>query len=312
MTNISKTILFFGTEDFSAHTLTALINRGFSIGAIITKPDTRRGRRSSHTQPRVKTIGQAHGIPVWQPTRLRDIADDIQRFDNPIGVLVSYGKIIPQSIIDLFNPGIINLHPSLLPQYRGPSPIESAILAGDTQTGISIMQLSAQMDAGPVYLQEHITLSGRETSPELYDKLGTRGAELLSETLPRIIEGTFVVEFGARLAAAQDEDTATYCQLIKKSDGLNDWTKPAQDIEREIRAYLGWPGSRASIGQLDVIVTAAHVVSSPGLTPGEYTVFGDAIIFGTTHNALCIDRLKPIGKKEMPVQAFLSGYKAIV
>lgn len=303
MTSTSKTILFFGTEDFSAYTLTALIEKGFTIGAIITKPDSRRGRRASDSQPKVKTIGLAHNIPVWQPQRLSEIADSIVQFDNPTGVLVSFGKIIPQSLIDLFEPGIINLHPSLLPLYRGPSPIEAAILAGDTVTGVSIMQLSARMDAGPVYHQETTPLTGSEISPELYESLGRYGATLLCDILPSIMNGSLTPK-------PQDDTQATYCQLISKQDGIIDWHKPAVHLEREIRAYLGWPGSRTAVGTTDIIITRAHSQPSTTLAPGEYTSTDTSLTFGTSQGALSIDQLKPVGKKEMPIKAFLAGYRS--
>lgn len=302
MTPASKTILFFGTEDFSALTLEALITHGFTIGAIITKPDARRGRHGTLTKPRVKEIGETHSIPVWQPVKLSDIADDIAKFDSPIGVLVSFGKIIPQSIIDLFKPGIINLHPSLLPKYRGPSPIESAILNGDETTGISIMQLSAAMDAGPVYLQEPYALSRTETAPELYGTLGTRGSNMLVQALPRIIDGTLT-------PLPQDNTVASYCSLLKKQDGLIDWNKPAIQLEREIRAYKDWPGSRTTIAGIELIVTSAQVVTDAFGVPGTLkTEDSDSLLVQTGDQTLRLLTVKPVGKKEMPIQAFLAGY----
>lgn len=305
MTVTSKTILFFGTEDFSAYTLEALIARGFTIGAIITKPDTRRGRGKQLVAPRVKTIGLTHNIPVWQPARLSDIAHQIAAFDQPLGILVSFGKIIPQSIIDLFNPGIINLHPSLLPHYRGPSPIETAILHGDTHTGISIMQLSAAMDAGPVYLRQQYPLNGKETAPELYKSLGQLGADLLVGCLPQIIDGTLP-------AVPQEETAATYCQLIRKTDGIIAWDQEtAEQIERKIRAYADWPQCRAAIGELNVIITEAHALPGGSGAPGTYKIESDSslLVVNTRTDSLRIDRIKPLGKKEMPIRAFLAGYK---
>lgn len=308
MTHKSKTILFFGTEDFSAYTLEALIADGYDIGAIITKPDTRRGRHKEFTKPRVKEIGEQNNIPVWQPTKLRDVADDIKQFGTPVGVLVSYGKIIPRGIIDLFTPGIINLHPSLLPLYRGPSPIEAAILHGDTTTGISIMQLSAAMDAGPVYVQETIPLAGTETTTDLYVQFGTRGADLLVSALPQILDGTIP-------AAPQNDTAASYCQLIKKEDGVIDWHKSAVEIEREVRAYQGWPQSRTTFGELEVIITKASVETVVGVKnadPGQLILTDVAdvpsLLVATGDAYLRVEMLKPLGKKEMPLRAFLAGY----
>lgn len=302
MQRTSRTILFFGTEDFSAYTLEMLIQKGFTIGAIITKPDSRRGRRKDLVKPRVKEIGELHRIPVWQPTHLRDIAGSIMQFDSPIGVLVSYGKLIPQSIIDLFSPGIINVHPSLLPLYRGPSPIESAILNGDTQTGVSIMQLSSAMDAGPVYRQSILQLVGTETAPELYRRLGKQGADLLTATLADIVNHTAGT-------IDQDDSLATYCQLIKKEDGVIDWHKTAVQIEREVRAYQGWPQSRTIIGTTEVIITHTSVADPKDLRPGEVYIESNKLYVGTELGSLAIHALKPLGKKEMPIRAFLAGYQ---
>ena len=179
MTSISRPIVFFGTEDFSAISLAQLLKHGFPIRLVITKPDSRRGRGKQLCQPAVKQLALTHDIPVLQPTKLRDIIPDIQALDQPVGVLVSFGKIIPQVVIDCFFPGIINLHPSLLPRYRGPSPIESAIANRDTTTGVSIMQLSAAMDAGPVYAQLTHPLRGDEQQLELYSTLGQLGSKAL-------------------------------------------------------------------------------------------------------------------------------------
>ena len=285
-------IVFFGTEDFSAISLRALIAAGFDIAAVVTKPDSKKGRGHKLVPPTVKVIAEAHDIPVWQPAKLSDITDAVKALQPATGVLVSFGKIIPQSTIDLFTPGIINVHPSRLPQYRGPSPIESAILYDDDETGVSIMQLSAQMDAGPVYSYAPILLNGTETAPELYKNLGEIGATMLTQLLPGIISGDIV-------GAPQDDTQATYCQLIQKSDGVINWSKPAAQIEREIRAYQSWPQSRTTIGGIDVIITDAHASTTPDQLALQC---GD-------NNYLIINEIKPIGKKEMPLQAFLAGYK---
>lgn len=303
MMSISKPIVFFGTEHFSLITLRALIDAGFPVAAVVTKPDTQKGRGHKLTASPVKVLAQAHSIPVWQPTKLGDISSDIAQLDQPLGVLVSYGKIIPQSIIDLFTPGIINLHPSLLPLYRGPSPIESAILHGDKQTGISIMQLSAAMDAGPVYKQITHELTGTETAEHLYDELGRIGSALMVELLPHIADGTMQ-------PTPQDDVLATYCQLIKKADGIIDWNQPAVQIERQIRAYHEWPQSRATIGAVDIIITKAQAVEISSQPAGSVEVIDEQLLIHTSDAALRIDTLKPAGKKEMPVQAFLAGYRS--
>lgn len=295
MQKTSKTILFFGTEQFSLVALQALVEAGFAIGAVITKPDARRGRSSRDTFPIVKQYALEQSIPVWQPTRLADIAEDIQAFDTPAGVLVSYGKIIPQAIIDLFHPGIINIHPSLLPHYRGPTPIESAIINGDTETGVSIMQLSAAMDAGPVYSQVRYQLQGTETKPELYDLLATKGARELIEILPAILDGHL-------LPTPQQDDAATYCPLLSKDDSTVDpLTHTAAAIERRIRAHLGFPKTRLPFYGENRIVTQAHV--SP--IPTDYTITCKDQTF------LSIDTIVAPSGKTMSSADYLRGLRGL-
>ncbi len=301
MKKTSKPIVFFGTEDFSLGALKSLVEAGFNIAAIVTKPDSPRGRGHKLTPPLVKTYALEHNIAVWQPTKLHDITDNIKKLTDPAGVLVSYGKIIPQSIIDLFSPGIINVHPSLLPLYRGPSPIEAAILNGDHKTGVSIMQLSAAMDAGPIYHQELFELRGNETGPALLDELGAIGIKNLIDLLPAILDDNLTSQ-------PQDSTAATYCKLINKADSIVDWHKPAVQLEREIRAYLGWPGSRATLGETDVIITSATVLPQHTAAPGTITVDEQRLIVATSNGSLSPLTLKPFGKKEMPIRAFLAGY----
>lgn len=301
MTNILNKILFFGTEEFSLVALRGLIDAGYEIAAVITKPDSQKGRGQKLVPPSVKQLAVEHNIPVWQPTKLADIADDIVALQPVAGVLVSYGKIIPGAVIDLFTPGIVNLHPSLLPRYRGPSPIESAILNGDDETGVSIMQLSAAMDAGPVYQQKVVQLSGAETQAELYETLGKDGTRLLLDVLPAIINGSLS-------PTPQDERQVTYCSLIKKTDGIIDWTEPAATIERKIRAYKAWPQSRTTVGQVELIISRATVSASEHGPAGSIKHDGRQLVIYCGSGALHVESVKPLGKKEMPIQAFLAGY----
>lgn len=302
MTNTSKPILFFGTEDFSALFLQALIAEGYDIRAVITKPDSRKGRGQQIVEPQVKTIAIEAGIAVWQPRKLSEIAGDIQALGDVAGVLVAYGKIIPESIIQLFTPGIINVHPSLLPKYRGPSPIEAAILHGDRETGVSIMQLAKAMDAGPVYSQITVPLTGTESKTELYTRLGEHAKTQLLEVLPAILSGDLQ-------PTPQNEAEASYCHMIQKSDGELDWYKPAEQLEREIRAYAGWPRSFAMLAGMTVYITSARAIQRDETAePGVIIADKKQLFIGTDTGWLEVLALQPQGKKEMPVQAFLAGY----
>jgi methionyl-tRNA formyltransferase len=293
--NTSKTIIFFGTEDFSLAVLTALIETGYTIGAVVTKPDGKKGRGQQLTPPPVKVLATKHNIPVWQPQKLAEISENIESFDNPAGVLVSYGKIIPQSTIDLFTPGIINVHPSLLPKYRGPTPIESAIVNGDKTTGVSIMQLSAKMDAGPVYAAKEYGLNGNETQFELYQTLATFGSDLLLETLPGILDGSTQPK-------QQNELEATYCALLSKDDAWLDTAKyTAEEAERLVRAHLVFPKSKIKVHDKDIVITKARVVDTKK-TPLDIEFQGGAF--------LSIDELIAPSGKRMNAEAFLRGYAA--
>lgn len=250
----SKTIVFFGTDEFSLATLRHLFKAGYNIGAVVTKPDSKSGRGQKIVISAVKAFAINHNIPVWQPTKVAQINDDIKALGpNIVGILVSFGKLIPESTINLFNPGIINIHPSLLPLYRGSTPIESAIKNGDKQTGVSIMQLVNEMDAGPVYKSVVYDLNDHTTSPQLYETLAEVGAETILEILPSILDGQL-------LPAPQNNAEATFCNLLTKQQA---WIDPAQataaEIERQIRAFLIFPKSKINIQGKDIIITKAHV-----------------------------------------------------
>lgn len=303
MTRTSKTttisgkanypIIFFGSEDFSLHTLRALVDAEFDVAAVVTKPDTRRGRGHKIAQPAVKQFAIEHGITVWQPLALSDLIPLITPLQPTVGVLVSYGRIIPESILELFQPGIINLHPSLLPKYRGPSPIESAIANRDASTGVTIMKLVKAMDAGPIYAQYPYALDGTETRPELYATLGSLGANTLVSILPSIIDGTLE-------AHDQDESLATYCALLTKDDTYLDLTQLTPgEAEARIRAHLDFPRSRVKIGDHDIIILKAHAVISKH----------SALDLECTNGAfLSIDSLIAPSGRTMTAAEFLRGY----
>jgi methionyl-tRNA formyltransferase len=300
----STPIVFFGTEAFSAPSLAALIAANYAITAVVTKPDSRRGRGRTAVAPRVKHIAQAHtpAIAVIQPGSGPELQKRLGQFKARLGVLVAYGRIIPQGVIDMFELGIVNIHPSRLPLYRGPAPIEAAILDGLNSTAISVMQLSAMMDAGPVYAQQTVELPQGITKPEAYRLLAQQGAQTLIETLPRIIDGSLQ-------PTEQDAKAATYTSLIHKSDGRINWRQPAAQIERQVRAYLGWPGSSTTLFNKDVAITKAHVTDQHG---DAGNVFYNKQTLGVycQDQALILDELKPTGKPSMSGADFARGYAA--
>lgn len=299
-----KTLVFFGNERIatgvstSAPTLTALIANGYKIAAVVSNFEPGQSRNTRTLE--IQSVAQEHHIPVLLPDKPSDIHDQLAAYGAEAAVLVAYGKIVPQSIIDIFPKGIINVHPSILPRHRGPTPIESAILADESKTGVSIMSLAKAMDAGAVYGQSEIDLTGNETKRELADTLLDIGVSMIIELLPGILDGSIV-------ALPQDESHATYDQLITKQDGVIDWSKPADRIEREIRAYAEWPKSKATLAGIDTVITKGTIVSASG-SPGSIQVSDKQLVVYCGNRALRIESLKPAGKNEMPATAFLAGY----
>lgn len=300
MTNTSKTLLFFGNERLvsglkktDAPILRGLIDRGYIVKAVISHHSDGQSRSSRSLE--VADIANSHGIPVLLPDRPTDITEQLAAYKADAAILVAYGRIIPQSIIDLFPLGIINIHPSLLPKYRGPTPIESAIINGDTETGVSIMQLSSGMDSGPVYKQISIPLTGTETKFELYETIAHKSSELLFDILPSILDQTLQ-------PTLQQDDNASYCQLLNKADGRIDPTKhTASEIDRFVRAYLGFPKTKLTLLDQECIITKAHV------EPEQKTPL-DVLCQDGAY--LSIDELIAPSGRRMNGQAFVNGYAA--
>lgn len=307
MRKTSKTIVFFGNERLAtgvtttAPTLRGLIDGGWEVAAlVIAQAERSPSRRRQGLE--VVDIADKNGIPVLSPDRLSDIGDDLAGLHAATAIAVAYGKMIPQSVIDLFPAGILNIHPSLLPLHRGAAPIESAILDGDEVTGVSLMSLTSELDAGPVYAQARVEPDDL-SKQELADLLLEKGSGLLLSALPSILDGT------AATPRPQDGSGATFDKRILKDDGLIDWHKDAKRLEREVRAYAGWPNSRTRLAGTDVIITLAKATEGTSLGPGRISKAGKRLVIDTGDGSLEILRLKPAGKREMPAQAFLAGYQ---
>lgn len=294
----TKRVVFFGNERLVSglsHTdtpvLRALIGAGYDVVAVVANDAGTKSRKAKVLE--VAELARAHDIPVHTPHRPMDIYDQLAAYQADAGVLVAYGRIVPQKLIDLFPFGIINIHPSLLPKYRGPSPIESAIANGDASTGVSIMALSKDMDAGPVYHQIEFNLPGYESAPHLSQKLAGLAATELIATLPKIFDGSLV-------PTKQDESKATYCQLITKEDArLKPDTQTAEAAERLVRAYKAFPRARLQLHGHDLIVLGARVVDTP--SHALDIAFSDG-------NYLAIEELVAPSGKTMTADAFIKGY----
>lgn len=252
--NRSERLVFFGTDNFSATILKRLLAAGWPVAGVVTQPDRPSGRGQKKLPPPLKAVADQHKIKVFQPQKVGKIVFELAALEPSHGILAAYGQIIPQSLIDIFPSGILNVHPSLLPKYRGASPIEAAILAGDHTSGISLMSLNAYMDEGPVYAQKEVILTGEETQADLYERMAEIGGTFLVAKLAAIANGTLQPE-------PQDDSMATYANLVKKENGHINWSKPAEVYERQIRAFAVWPKSRTKIAGHEVIITEARLAN---------------------------------------------------
>lgn len=253
-------LIFFGNERLAtaatttAPTLRALVNAGYEIEAVIASHADGVSRQKRDLE--IGPVAHAYHIPIILPGDKIDLADKVKKHHAEAAVLVAFGKIIPQAVIDLFPKGIINIHPSLLPKLRGTTPVETAILEGLKETGVSLMRVTADMDAGPIYAQRKVTLSGTETKFELAEKLNNLGAKLLVEHLDSILGED-------SKPWPQDYNLATYTRPLVKTDGWLEFDEPAEAIERKVRALLGWPKVRAKIFNHEVVITKARVAATP-------------------------------------------------
>ncbi|HCC83804.1 TPA: methionyl-tRNA formyltransferase [Candidatus Uhrbacteria bacterium] len=295
-------IIFFGTPQFSADFLQGLMNESeFEVVGVVCQPDEPLGRKKILTAPPTKQLALSHNIPVFQPTKLKDEAfiESLRQLNADAFVVVSYGRIIPQIVLDLPKLGVINVHPSLLPKYRGPSPMQSAIAAGETETGISIMKLDALMDHGPILAQTKLSITPQTTSESLMAEVVATGVPLLIETLKKFTLGEIT-------PTEQDHASATICSLLSRADGIIDWSQPAEVIYAHVRGLNPWPGtSTHDLKIFSVKITAQE------LPPGQVLIQGNRLFIGTGSSALEIIEIQPTAGKRMPTAAFIAGHREL-
>lgn len=299
MKNSGKiSVVFFGSGPVAARCL-ELLMQNFDIEAVVTKP---KPPHHKYEVP-VLQVAQKYGLPILTASDKKELNTLIaaNTFGSHLAILIDFGIIVSQQVIDTFPLGIVNSHFSLLPRWRGADPITFAITSGDTKTGVSLLLIDAGMDTGKLLTTRTIQLSPNETSATLTERLIHLSDELLIEFIPQYITGDVIPK------NQPHPNRAKYSRKLTKQDGIIDWSMPAEQIERNIRGYIEWPQSRATLNGLDVIITSAQVVATTGI-PGEYTINGKELIIYAATNALSVKALKPAGKKEMPVSAFLAGY----
>ena len=297
-------IVFAGTPDFSVAPLESLIASRHEIIAVYTQPDRPAGRGRKLMPGPVKKKALAHGIPVMQPASFREegAIDDLASLQPDLMVVVAYGLLLPESVLDIPRLGCLNIHASLLPRWRGAAPIQRAILAGDSRSGVSIMQMDAGLDTGPVWLERAIALLPDETGGSLHDRLAILGAEALMETLPLIASAD-------RKPVPQPEEGVCYARKLTKQEARIDWSEPALQIERLVRAFNPWPVAHADLDGEKVRIWEARMQEgSASAPPGA--VIGtsrEGIDISTADGILRVIRLQMPGKRPVTAQEFLNA-----
>jgi len=297
---MSIKLVFMGSPDFAVPALRVLAAH-YPICGVVTQPDRPSGRGMTLTPPSVKLAAQQLGLPVIQPEKLRspEAFQQLQDWAPDLIVVAAFGQILRPNVLELPKFGCLNIHASLLPRHRGAAPIQAAILAGDAQTGITIMKMDAGLDTGPMLSQRSIPIEPQDTGGSLFEKLSQMGGELLLETLPGYLAGEIAPQ-------PQPEEGVTYFGMIKKEDGLLDFNLPAIELERKIRAFSPWPGTSLLWNGAPLKIQRAHV--SPGQAAvGQHLVVEMLPAIGTAQDLIVFDELQPAGKKSMPGKAFLSG-----
>jgi len=297
-------IVFMGTPQAAVPTLRRLLSDGHEVVAVWTQPDRPSGRGNKIIFSPVKEFALAHGLTVHQPQRIK--TDEAKQLfashDAEVAIVVAYGRILPDEYLKAPRRGCINVHFSLLPRYRGAAPANWAIVKGDIETGVTTMFMEPTLDTGPILLQQATAIRKTETAPELMQRLADVGAELLSETLARLDELT---------PQPQDHTQATFAPLIKKEDGLIDWSKPALVIERAIRGFQPWPTAYTSFNSRRLTIWEAEplICLAPEVAPGEVTAAhgGELVVQCGARTALRLLAVQPEARKRLTVRDFING-----
>ena len=293
-------LIFAGTPEFAAQALSAILAAGHEVALVLTQPDRPAGRGMALQASAVKQVALRHGIAVFQPPSLKDAATQARLavLDADAMVVAAYGLILPPAVLDLPRFGCLNIHASLLPRWRGAAPIQRALLAGDRETGITIMQVEAGLDTGPLLLCEALAIAADETAATLHDKLAALGARLIVEALGRL----------PLPATAQPAAGVTYAHKIDKAEAAIDWSRPAAEIDRQIRAFNPFPGAQARFAGQPVKLWRAVPVAGQGQAGSILAVDGQRLIVACGDGALAVEEWQKAGGKRLPTQQFLAGH----
>lgn len=291
-----------GTPEFATPALQAMIEAGIEVPGVITQPDRPAGRGQQPAASPVKRLALGHGLPVFQPAKIKDpeAVETVRRIAPEVIVVVGYGQIIPRAVFEIPPLGTINVHASLLPKYRGAAPIQWAIANGETVTGVTTMRIEAGLDSGDILLQRRFAIGPEETAPELAARLAAGGAELLIETLRGLERGTITPQ-------KQNAAEASYAPLLKKEDGRIDWTRSAHEVANRVRGFEPWPGAYTTFRDQLLHVRRARVAVGEPARPGTLDVRGGALLAACGEGWLEIVELQPEGKKRQTAREFING-----
>jgi methionyl-tRNA formyltransferase len=302
-------IAYFGTPEFAVPGLEALIASAHDVRLLVSQPDRPKGRGQKLQPPPTKIIAEAAGLAVLQPTRLKDPAfhDALRAFDLDLGVVAAYGRLIPDAVLEIPRFGMINIHASLLPRYRGAAPIHRAVISGERETGISIMRVVTELDAGPVFDVVRRPIGPEETTPEVERDLARLGARLVVEVADRIAAGT-------ASETPQDHALATHAPKITREEGFVDWTQPAQTLHNLVRGLQPWPLVTAVIGGVPCRLLRTAVLEARTDAPAATIVTAgrELEIAAGDGRLLRVLELQPEGKRVMPARDFLAGRKVAI
>ncbi len=303
-------IIYMGTPSFSILTLELLLSAGNEVAAVYTQPDREAGRGRSLAASPVKKKALEYGLTIEQPDNFKEprVIEKLAEYRPDCIVVFSYGQILPRAVLDIPSLGCVNVHPSLLPKYRGAAPVISAILGGDEFTGVTIIKMATKLDAGDILMQAQIPVADYDTADLLTEKLSLIASQMVVEVLPRLERGEIVPR-------PQNDSLVTFSRQLTKQDGEIDWQLPANDIGRRIRAFDPWPGCYTTWrGKQLKIISAGVFPAKEGIKAGEITTLEDKNVLGigTGNGILGVTELQPEGKRRMPAKDFMLGQKGLI
>lgn len=296
-------VIYMGTPDFAVGPLEAIIEAGHEVTAVVTQPDKPRGRGKEMAASPVKECAQKHGIPVLTPVKIKaaEAVAQLREYPADIFVVAAFGQILSEEILQMPKYGCVNIHASLLPKYRGAAPIQWSIIDGETETGVTIMQMDRGLDTGDILFQQKVPITSEDTGESLFDKLARAGSALITEALVKI-------EKGDVHPVRQDDAKSCYAKMLTKAAGKIDWSKSAAEIERLVRGLNSWPSAYTEYKGKQLKIWKAKVMPAMEGTPGTIAkVTKDQVIVCTGDGALALEEIQLEGKKRMRMKEFLLG-----